>query len=238
MGVEGCPKIIKYLLFVFNLLFFISGCGILALGITLNVNNGGYATLLPSVPFLNAANMCIAVGVIVMIVGFVGCCGAIKENGCMLLIFFFLLAIIFILELAAGILGFVYQSQVQEYVTSDLQNGLVNYETEEGLQEAWDRLQPELECCGVESFGDWVNASFPAGQFPDSCCQEYEVGCGATGGGTAGPWDQGCADKFIDLIEGNIYYVGAVCISIAVFEIFGMIFACVLRRSIKESDYA
>ncbi|XP_072034871.1 tetraspanin-9-like isoform X2 [Amphiura filiformis] len=238
MGVEGCAKIIKYLLFVFNLLFFISGCGILALGITLNVNNGGFATLLPSVPFLNAANLCIAVGVIVMVVGFVGCCGAIKENGCMLLIFFFLLLLIFVLEIVAGILGFVYESQVSDYVESDLITGLQKYDTEKGLQSAWDRLQSDLQCCGVDGAADWaMNSSFPATQFPDSCCREYAIDCGKTVGYT-GAWKDGCAEILLTYLEDNIYYVGAVCIAIGIFELFGMIFACVLHRSIKEGEYA
>ena len=64
----------------------ISGCAILALGIVLHVREGGYATLLPTLPFLNAANICIAAGLIVMFVAFLGCCGAIKENACMLLL--------------------------------------------------------------------------------------------------------------------------------------------------------
>ena len=59
---------------------------LLALGILLNVKNAGYATLLSSVPFMNVANLCIAVGVIVMIVAFLGCCGAIRENALLLLV--------------------------------------------------------------------------------------------------------------------------------------------------------
>ena len=54
----------------------------------------------------------IIVGVIVFVIGFLGCCGAIKENYCMVTTFAILLGIIFILEIVAGALGFAYRKKV------------------------------------------------------------------------------------------------------------------------------
>ncbi|XP_078586593.1 tetraspanin-4-like isoform X1 [Branchiostoma floridae x Branchiostoma japonicum] len=81
----GCGKCIQYLMFTFNLLFWLAGCGILGVGIWLRVTQGDFATLVPSIPFVTAPNLCIIAGVIVMVVGFIGCCGALKENKCLLL---------------------------------------------------------------------------------------------------------------------------------------------------------
>uniref|UniRef100_A0A3B3Z820 Uncharacterized protein n=1 Tax=Periophthalmus magnuspinnatus TaxID=409849 RepID=A0A3B3Z820_9GOBI len=61
------------------------GCGLLGVGIWLSVSQGSFATFSPSFPSLSAANMVIAVGAIVMVTGFLGCLGAIKENKCLLL---------------------------------------------------------------------------------------------------------------------------------------------------------
>lgn len=58
----------------------LGGCGILGVGIWLAVTQGNFATLSSSFPSLSAANLLIATGTIVMIVGFLGCIGAIKEN--------------------------------------------------------------------------------------------------------------------------------------------------------------
>ena len=61
------------------------GCGLLGVGIWLSVSQGNFATFSPSFPSLSAANLVIAIGTIVMVTGFLGCLGAIKENRCLLL---------------------------------------------------------------------------------------------------------------------------------------------------------
>ncbi|ETE66857.1 Tetraspanin-4, partial [Ophiophagus hannah] len=105
----------------------LGGCGILGVGIWLAVTQGNFATLSSSFPSLSAANLLIITGTFVMIIGFVGCIGAIKENKCLLLSsfcpiamsvlitsvhislnFFIMLLIIFVLELTVVILFFVY----------------------------------------------------------------------------------------------------------------------------------
>lgn len=49
----------------------------------------------------------------------------------------------------------------------------------------WDEMQTELRCCGGEQFEtgwmDWKISTrgLPVDNVPDSCCQEYEKGCGA-----------------------------------------------------------
>lgn len=55
------------------------------MGIWLSVSQGNFATFSPSFPSLSAANLVIAIGTIVMVTGFLGCLGAIKENKCLLL---------------------------------------------------------------------------------------------------------------------------------------------------------
>lgn len=70
-------------LFIF--VFQLCGCGLLGVGIWLSVSQGNFATFSPSFPSLSAANLVIAIGTIVMVTGFLGCLGAIKENKCLLL---------------------------------------------------------------------------------------------------------------------------------------------------------
>lgn len=65
--------------------FQLCGCGLLGVGIWLSVSQGNFATFSPSFPSLSAANLVIAIGTIVMVTGFLGCLGAIKENKCLLL---------------------------------------------------------------------------------------------------------------------------------------------------------
>ncbi|KAM9078983.1 tetraspanin-4 isoform 5-T8 [Megaptera novaeangliae] len=105
---RGCLQGVKYLMFAFNLLFWLGGCGILGVGIWLAATQGNFATLSSSFPSLSAANLLIVAGTFVMAIGFVGCIGAIKENKCLLLTFFVLLLLVFLLETSLAILFFAY----------------------------------------------------------------------------------------------------------------------------------
>nr|KAF6371003.1 tetraspanin 9 [Myotis myotis] len=108
---RGCLCCLKYMMFLFNLIFWLCGCGLLGVGIWLSVSQGNFATFSPSFPSLSAANLVIAIGTIVMVTGFLGCLGAIKENKCLLLSFFIVLLVILLAELILLILFFVYMDK-------------------------------------------------------------------------------------------------------------------------------
>ncbi len=63
----------------------LGGCGILGVGVWLSVTQGNFATLSSSLPSLSAANLLIAVGTIIMVIGCLGCVGAVKESRPLLL---------------------------------------------------------------------------------------------------------------------------------------------------------
>uniref|UniRef100_A0A3B5ALL5 Tetraspanin-8-like n=1 Tax=Stegastes partitus TaxID=144197 RepID=A0A3B5ALL5_9TELE len=80
--VARCPPVDSSL---FNVMFHlfslqISGCIILGVSIYLKVSKHDNKDTLPAVDLM------IAIGVIIMVLGFLGCCGAIRENRCMLLL--------------------------------------------------------------------------------------------------------------------------------------------------------
>ena len=64
--------------------------------------------------FASVSVFIIIVGVIIFVIGFLGCCGSIRENYCMITTFAVLLGIIFILEIVAGALGFAYRKKVNQ----------------------------------------------------------------------------------------------------------------------------
>ncbi|MBV94972.1 Tetraspanin-9, partial [Eschrichtius robustus] len=121
------------------------GCGLLGVGIWLSVSQGNFATFSPSFPSLSAANLVIAIGTIVMVTGFLGCLGAIKENRCLLLSFFIVLLVILLAELILITLFFVYMDKVNENARKDLKEGLLLYNSENnvGLKNAWNIIQAE-----------------------------------------------------------------------------------------------
>ncbi|PVD34144.1 hypothetical protein C0Q70_05407 [Pomacea canaliculata] len=82
------------------------GCAILGVGIWLRVdpNVAKYVNQAEEINvFFTLAYILMAIGIIIMVIGFLGCCGAIRESQCMLGAFFLLLFIIFAILLGAGI---------------------------------------------------------------------------------------------------------------------------------------
>ncbi|XP_022083699.1 tetraspanin-4-like [Acanthaster planci] len=238
MTLYGCANCVKYLLFAFNLLFFLSGGTVLAGGAYLFTREGPFATLLPSFPFLNAATLTMVVGGIMMLVSFLGCCGSIRENSCMVFTYFVLMTGILIAEMIAGGLGISNRNKVAAFVEQDMtQRGLPLYGTvgQQGLTTAWDRMQNFLLCCGVSNATDWQlfhPRLYGPGETPDSCCVSHLVGCGRNP--LVEKWDRGCKDALIEELQRHIGAIGGIGIGVGVFQILGVVFAFILWWAIRN----
>ncbi|XP_059114644.1 tetraspanin-9 isoform X2 [Peromyscus eremicus] len=231
---RGCLCCLKYMMFLFNLIFWLCGCGLLGVGIWLSVSQGNFATFSPSFPSLSAANLVIAIGTIVMVTGFLGCLGAIKENKCLLLSFFIVLLVILLAELILLILFFVYMDKVNENAKQDLKEGLLLYNTENnvGLKNAWNIIQAEMRCCGVTDYTDWYPV-LGENIVPDRCCMENSQGCGRN---TTTPlWRTGCYEKVKLWFDDNKHVLGTVGMCILIMQILGMAFSMTLFQHIHRT---
>jgi len=239
---ETSIKCIKYSLFLFNLLFALSG---LLLIVTGGVIQGAYSQYLDFLgdQFFNTPVFLVVVGCIIFFVAFFGCCGAIKENHCMTLTFAVLMGVIFLMEIGAGIAAYKLKGQVKGLVYANMETGMQNYGMEkyEGVTQTWDVLQRELRCCGTEEYMDWVNTTISSGEnVPDSCCLSTVIGCGlgvlslAPEKAAMKIHTEGCLDIFSEQIASNIGGVGGVGIGIGLVQLIGMIFAIFLATTIKK----
>ncbi|KAF5919374.1 hypothetical protein HPG69_009855 [Diceros bicornis minor] len=210
------------------------GCGLLGVGIWLSVSQGNFATFSPSFPSLSAANLVIAIGTIVMVTGFLGCLGAIKENKCLLLSFFLVLLVILLAELILLILFFVYIDKVNENARKDLKEGLLLYNTENnvGLKNAWNIIQAEMRCCGVTDYTDWYPV-LGENTVPDRCCMENSQGCGRNA--TTPLWKTGCYEKVKMWFDDNKHVLGTVGMCILIMQILGMAFSMTLFQHIHRT---
>lgn len=224
MAVNRC---VKYLLFFFNLLFWLSGCIILGVSIYLKVNKGGNQVLDSSLP---AVDLLIAIGVIIMILGFLGCCGAIRENRCMLLLFFISLLLIFILLLAAGILGAVRENTVTDWVKENLEKLTPLSNQPADVRDDLEKIQRELRCCGlVKGPSEWT-------AIPDSCrCNSTDTDPGCS---SSKVFSTPCSERIKEVMKQNMEVVIGIAFAIAALLIFGMVFAMILYCQIGRKDVA
>ncbi|XP_008399014.1 tetraspanin-8 [Poecilia reticulata] len=223
MAVNKC---VKNLLFFFNLLFWVCGCIILGVGIYLKVTKGGNQI---TDQYLPSFDLMIAIGVIIMVIGFLGCCGAYKESRCMLLVFFVFLLLIFILLLAAGILAAVGESTVKNWIKEKLEK-LTPIEGQKlEVINDMEKLQRELKCCGLMMGpSDWT-------QIPDSCK------CNATAPADVcsnGIYKDPCYDKIISYMKEHMEVSLGIAFAVAAILLFGMAFSMMLFCQIGRKNAA
>jgi len=173
-------KPLKYLVLIFNLLFEIFGIILLGIGIWGEVTHKHYANVeaLKDYEVNSGPRMLIAVAVIIIVVAFFGCCGAWKENKCMLCVFIFLLLILVILEITAAALAYKNKDKIKDNLKKALMEKLMDYNPNLNKSQAYDDLQEKVECCGVEGYKDWaMNKNYKASNsVPDSCCKKNGKG--------------------------------------------------------------
>ncbi|XP_076863261.1 CD151 antigen isoform X2 [Brachyhypopomus gauderio] len=237
---------LKYLLFIFNLLFWLSGGAVMAVGLWTLVDKSEYISLLSSSTYSLSAYVLIAAGAVVVLTGVLGCCATIKESRTLLIVFFVLLLLIFLLEITAGVLAYVYYQELNEELRNDLKETMVQkYQRpgQEHITRAVDRLQQDLKCCGSNSSADWRQGTWAeelaAGRLvPDSCCKTPSDRCGLRDHpSNIYRVEGGCISKLEEFILQHLQILGAVAIGIASLQIFGMLFTCCLYRSLKEEPY-
>ncbi|MEQ2300684.1 hypothetical protein AMECASPLE_028285 [Ameca splendens] len=110
----------------------------------------------------------ISIGVIIMVLGFLGCCGAYRENRCLLLLFFILLFLIFVLLLAAGILAAVEGDKVKGFVEEKLKGLTPISNQPQNVIEDMEKLQRE-----VYNFTTLCKPRLPSDYFIHSCFYTY-----------------------------------------------------------------
>ncbi|XP_070569502.1 CD63 antigen-like [Ptychodera flava] len=235
--VEGGMKVVKYLVFFFNFIFWLCGGLLIIIGALAQSKYSEYTSITGGL-FSGLPIYIIIVGCVIFVVSFLGCCGAVKENYCMVTTFAVLLVIILLLEIAAVIAGYVLQDEIYDAVNKGLLDAQKDYvDDNEVVQETYDSLQSEVECCGANNYTDWLK--FPNQSIPDSCCVNETAGCGAKAGTNPSAdviYPKGCTAKLEAVLIDNFEIIAGVAIGIAVVELLGIICACCLMRSIK-SEY-
>lgn len=223
MGMGCGMSMVKYILFVFNLLCALGGIAILAVGVAFFLRIGDIEKVFEEWNVQVVPILFIVIGAIIFIVAFFGCCGAIKESHCMTVTYSTFLMILLIAQIVLAIVVFVYIGDIQT-ATEKVIRRLWETRHNEGGTQVWDGIQQTLSCCGLENASQWS-------PIPSSCCEGNTNTCTAQ---TA--FQTGCRVALNDFIytSGNI--VGAVALGVAGIELIGFIFACCLANSIRNQS--
>lgn len=254
--------LIKYLLFISNVLLWLVGFCLFGIGIYAWIEKDTFARLsnMSIGILLDPAFIFLVVGLFVFVIGFCGCVGALRENTNLLLMFSFALGIIFFAELALGILIFMYKDKVKNEINQNLTLMIKNYRDDEDLQDLIDWIQRDwLKCCGIAKPDDWdKNIYFECTKedpwiescgVPPSCCfpefaNNRQCGYGARNNtliknaqetivGASKIYQDGCLKKGEEWLKYHILPVSIVVVCFAVLQILGICTSQSLRSDIN-----
>ncbi|OXU28496.1 hypothetical protein TSAR_015839 [Trichomalopsis sarcophagae] len=250
-------QLIKYLMFIFNLIFvpallafqLITGIILLSIGSVIHGVYHDYQHFLDD-RFFSVPSLLIAIGSIIFFIAFFGCCGAIKENYCMIVTFATLMVLVFILELSAGISGYVLRNDATEVLSEKMKKSMENYnKTNVETYVIWDQIQQEVriqansfECCGTDKPEDWLtelkNQSDPD-SLPMTCCRKHGGEVGSVNCtikmGSPDRFTDGCLHALSNFVKGHAVQLGGAGIGIAFMQALGIWFSVYLARSIKRN---
>lgn len=241
-----CSSFLKIMMFIFNGGIFLAGAAVLGVGVWVKVDSGSLLGLLDNVEgapsglsqLINVSYLLMAVGGVLLVIGFLGCCGAVKESRCMLLTFFSIVLIIFIIEVAGAVVLLVFQD-LADQILSGLEDEVITsirkeYGSKESLTSLWNATMDQFECCGFKNYTDFNGSPYylehGGDLYPPTCCNTTTLeGVCSTNQAHLSAID-GCFVKLLQLIEDNAVIIAGVALGIAALEIAAMVVSMVLYK--------
>ncbi|XP_075013143.1 tetraspanin-1 [Calonectris borealis] len=223
----GCFTFIKVMMILFNLAIFLGGGTLLGVGIWVTVDGQSFLDIFGSLSssvlqVVNVSYFLIAIGAILLVIGFLGCYGAQRDSKCLLMMFFSVVLIIFIAEVAAAVVALVYTSLAETLLTAVVTPVLKEkYGADMKFTHIWNVTMNEVHCCGLNNYTDFTDSPWykEKGTYPEPCCKDLQP-CNNT---LAAESDvQGCFHQILEEIKTNAGVVGGVAAGIAALEIAAM----------------
>lgn len=169
---------IKYTLFVCCYVFWVVSALLIAVGTYAKVAKEKDVVDTLTV---DPALVLIIVGSLTFLITFLGCWGALRNATCLLKTFVGILVVVVLVQVTAGVIGYLFTDMVMERTERLMIKAVVRYREDQDLENAIDFIQKKFQCCGVESYKDWskniyfecseTNPSLEACGVPFSCCR-------------------------------------------------------------------
>ncbi|XP_042583439.1 CD82 antigen-like [Cyprinus carpio] len=248
---KGCIAATKYFLFLFNLIFFIFGATIMGFGLWILLDNQSLIAVLQdsSMVLKVVSYILIGVGSFSMLLGFLGCLGAIYEIRCLLGLYFTCLLLILLAQVAVAILIYFQRDLLRKEASEIVSKIVVNYPGQnKTAEQAWDYLQRTMQCCGWNGRQDWdmnlmiSNSSLEL--YPCSCHNASLSPTNVADSGfcqaSSNDWpiyETGCLENVGSWLFTNYGIILGICLGVAVIELLGMILSMGLCKSVHQEDY-
>ncbi|KAH8267076.1 hypothetical protein KR018_001718 [Drosophila ironensis] len=240
---------VKYVLFIFNILFVICGILLITFGSIMVASIKDFSSVGETFSVNSVAIIILVLGCLIFLVSFMGCCGAIRENACcltsvgfdnfefilwsyklhcMACIFQYsvVMMVLLLSQLALIIFVWINHVQIQESLEKIVKT-IWNQHDSDAL--VMDVLQRSFKCCGQNGFSDYGAAV----NYPASCCDSPSNGSCLVTQVVTRPGCLKAVDSFWDTNVNIIKYAG---LGVTAVELVAFIFACCLANQTRNSQ--
>ncbi|XP_029938462.1 tetraspanin-1 [Salarias fasciatus] len=214
---------------ILNLLISVAGLTLVTAGLWAVANEGYFLRMLA--PFsrraVNASILCATLGAGLLVLGLLGCSGAVRGNKCLLLAFFSVLAAVFVANVASGVVVLAYPSLAEEILQVVASATLrEDYGSDPLATAVWNATMGQLACCGYSGFAD-----FPGPLVPPPCCRS-PAPCGRRGAARSGV--PGCSRAILRVLAQHANVVGGVTVGVGALEIAAMMVSMFLYCQLEK----
>jgi len=234
----GCGTgIVKFVMFLFNFIFVVGGVLMVWAGAMALSGYQEYQHFVNLDSFRAPPIILIAVGCAVFLIAFMGCCGVLRENNCMMMTYAVFMSIILIVQVGIAVGAYLYEDDFKEALNKGMQNSLDKYDSRKEIKGTWDSVQSNVKCCGYEGYMDWQKVRENP---PESCCKSRREGCADgvfqdEGQAKQKIHTQGCVNKVFAKLSHQYVIIAASVI--AGIEFVGILFACCLAARFRRKNY-
>ncbi|KAF5278428.1 hypothetical protein FQA39_LY05917 [Lamprigera yunnana] len=183
---------------------------------TLNIESLTVTLDRTGITFSLAPALLLTVGIVIFVISFFGCCGAIKESSCLLVTYAIILLLLFFVQIAIGVYAFVQFKDSNGADEISIEDGLKEtmhqYYRNSQAKETFDTLQSQLKCCGVKGPKDWSTVRAEE-VVPSSCCDRNPTKCYPSSA-----YQTGCLKILYKFLHDSVHIIGIIFIIIAVVE--------------------
>lgn len=147
--------LLKYLLFLSNLMFTVLGLVVLGLGMWGLISKESFAQEKIGSIGTDPMLILVSLGFVLTMLCLSGCVGALRENCSLLKLFSAAVAVLTIAQVLAAIMAYSLQYQIGSYLRSGILAAMVRYQDDLDLRFIMDEIQSNLQCCGADDYHDW-----------------------------------------------------------------------------------
>ncbi|XP_072282616.1 leukocyte antigen CD37-like isoform X3 [Pyxicephalus adspersus] len=227
MAMKGCLNVTKYFLFIFNLLFFILGGLLLCFGLWILFDRSSFASFIgASAPTLKVWSYVFSgIGILTMLLGFLGCLGSLKEIRCLLGIYFAFLLLLFAAQITVGVLVYTQRNSMGccgWFAPEDwMKNQKISENSSVNLYPCSCRNTSSfLRSMNISSTANFTELAVPSNRFcTDPARDKWPV------------YQAGCMNVFLN----NIVTIVGICIGIVLLELFVMTLSMCLCRNLDQN---